>query len=130
MYVHWPPLYRHRSFSPASFPLRSLPPPPKIQKSPAESTQAEAPRRADGTLAGSGTPMVPNVPRSPTTFDPDIQVHSPPLYLQRSLRIPKVPAESTPLPPNSQNAPEASVHVAPSARAPGMFAAAGVPRVP
>jgi hypothetical protein len=52
------------------------------------------------------------------------------LYFQRSFRIPVLPTESTPTPPNNQKAPVSSTQAFAVSLPPGAFVAEGVPNVP
>ncbi len=75
-------------------------------------------------------PCVPYTPFWLIKLEPDIQIHSPLLYFQRSFSAPWFPTESGPIPPNSQKFPDESVQLIAVCRAPGVFPAAGVPFVP
>ena len=102
-------LYFHRSLS---APAESHP--PKSQRLPLLSLQFTAMVRLPGMFPAAGVPSVPYTPDWLAKLLPPIQVHSlvETVNFHRSLRSPFVPAESKPLPPNTQRLPLLSLHIA------------------
>ena len=142
--VHWSVegSISHRSLRRPQAPLASKPSPPKSQRLPLLSVQAEASERPPGMFPAAGTPSVPYTPCWPHNTGtaqqgsprsrPPIQAHS---FVegsnsQRSLRVAQLPMASKPWPPKSQKLPLLSVQAEAPERPPGMFPAAGTPNVP